>query len=109
MPERKSSKMSGATMAVARLTIVSVLALAVGLTAGPAAASIRHHRGGHVVLGGGMTDPDKDAALILDGATGKVLYSRNADATRHPASLTKMMTLYLLFEQLKNGPMTLAP
>ncbi|HTW35901.1 MAG TPA: D-alanyl-D-alanine carboxypeptidase [Rhizomicrobium sp.] len=56
----------------------------------------------------GATDPDKDAALVLDGATGKVLYSRNADATRHPASLTKMMTLYLLFEQLKNGQMTLA-
>ncbi len=56
----------------------------------------------------GLTDPDKDAALILDGATGKVLYARNPDATRHPASLTKMMTLYLLFEQLKNGQMTLA-
>lgn len=56
----------------------------------------------------GATDPEKDAALVLDGATGKILYSRNAEATRHPASLTKMMTLYLLFEQLKNGQMTLA-
>ena len=55
-----------------------------------------------------LTDPGKDAALILDGETGRVLYARNADALRHPASLTKMMTLYLLFEQLKNGQMTLA-
>ena len=55
-----------------------------------------------------LTDPGKDAALVLDAETGRVLYARNADALRHPASLTKMMTLYLLFEQLKNGQMTLA-
>ncbi len=35
------------------------------------------------------------------------LYSRNADAERHPASLTKMMTLYLLFESLKRGDVTM--
>ena len=52
------------------------------------------------------TDPAKDAALIVDGATGKVLYSRNATAERHPASLTKMMTLYLLFDALKKGQMS---
>ena len=55
-----------------------------------------------------LTEPEKDAALILDGETGRVLYARNGDALRHPASLTKMMTLYLLFEQLKKGQMTLA-
>jgi len=53
------------------------------------------------------TDPKKDAALIIDGATGKVLYARNAEALRHPASLTKMMTAYLLFEALKAGKLTL--
>jgi D-alanyl-D-alanine carboxypeptidase len=51
----------------------------------------------------GATDPDKDAALIIDGATGKVLFARNETLERHPASLTKMMTLYLLFEALKQG------
>src|SRR3984957_7836891 len=105
---RKSAKSRGATLRAARFVFVPSLAVALGLCANPAAASIRHHHAGRVVLGGGMTDPDKDAALILDGATGKILYSRNAEATRHPASLTKMMTLYLLFEQLKNGQMTLA-
>ena len=53
------------------------------------------------------TDPEKDAALIMDGATGKVLYARNETAERHPASLTKMMTLYLLFEALKAGKVTM--
>ncbi len=108
MTERKSARSRGATFYAARFAFVPPLALALSLGANPAAASIHHHRGGHAVLDGGMTDPDKDAALILDGATGKILYSRNADATRHPASLTKMMTLYLLFEQLKNGQMTMA-
>lgn len=47
-----------------------------------------------------FTDPDLDAALVIDASTSAVLYARNAGALRHPASLTKMMTLYLLFEQL---------
>ena len=47
--------------------------------------------------------PEKDAAIVVDGATGKLLYARNADAIRYPASLTKMMTLYLLFEALDKG------
>ena len=50
---------------------------------------------------------ERDAAFIVDGATGRVLYSRNADAQRYPASLTKMMTLYLLFEALNKGSVTL--
>src|SRR5690349_6607590 len=53
------------------------------------------------------TDPVKDAALVVDGATGKVLYARNETAQRHPASLTKMMTLYLLFDALKAGKVTM--
>ena len=55
----------------------------------------------------GATDPTKDAALIVDGATGKVLFARNATLERHPASLTKMMTLYLLFDALKQGKVTM--
>src|SRR5258707_15864001 len=55
----------------------------------------------------GPPDPVKDAALIADGEPGRVLYARNATAERHPASLTKMMTLYLLFEALKRGDVTM--
>ena len=53
------------------------------------------------------TDPLKDAALVIDGVTGKVLYARNETAERRPASLTKMMTLYLLFDALKAGKLTM--
>jgi D-alanyl-D-alanine carboxypeptidase len=49
----------------------------------------------------------KSAALVMDAHTGKVLYSRNADEYRYPASLTKVMTLYLLFEKLDKGEITL--
>lgn len=49
----------------------------------------------------------KYAAIVVDGATGKVLYSKNAHARRYPASLTKKMTLYLIFEALEKGKITL--
>ncbi len=45
----------------------------------------------------------KYAAIVIDGNTGKVLHSYNADAPRFPASLTKIMTLYVLFDYLKKG------
>jgi len=43
------------------------------------------------------------AAFVIDAKTGKVLHSRNGNAKRYPASLTKMMTLYLVFEDMKSG------
>jgi D-alanyl-D-alanine carboxypeptidase len=47
------------------------------------------------------------AAIVLDVNSGKVLHSANADELRHPASLTKIMTLYLLFERLESGTLKL--
>ncbi|OYX14704.1 MAG: hypothetical protein B7Z15_03045 [Rhizobiales bacterium 32-66-8] len=47
------------------------------------------------------------AAIIVDANTGKVLYEQDADELRHPASVTKVMTLYLLFEQLEAGRLRL--
>jgi len=47
------------------------------------------------------------AAFVMDMRDGKVLYSKNADTRLHPASLTKMMTLYIAFEAIKNGEITL--
>ncbi len=47
------------------------------------------------------------AAVVIDARTGEVLHSRNADTRLHPASLTKMMTLYVTFEAVKNGEITL--
>ena len=66
-----------------------------------------HARRAYLPIAAGATDPSKDAALIADGETGRILYARNATAERHPASLTKMMTLYLLFEALKRGDVTM--
>jgi D-alanyl-D-alanine carboxypeptidase len=48
----------------------------------------------------------KYAAIVIDGNTGKVLHSNRADASRFPASLTKIMTLYILFDYLKKGRLT---
>ena len=104
--------MAGERMCLAAILIASILAAPL---CGPALASIHRHHWQPVVhhwlptaASFGLTDPEKDAALVVDGETGKALYARNADALRHPASLTKMMTLYLLFDQLKSGQMTLA-
>ncbi len=47
------------------------------------------------------------AAIVVDVESGEVLHAANADETRYPASLTKMMTLYLLFEELENGELRL--
>jgi D-alanyl-D-alanine carboxypeptidase len=43
------------------------------------------------------------AGIVVDANTGNVLYSENADRLQYPASLTKMMTLYLTFEALEQG------
>lgn len=47
------------------------------------------------------------AELVMDARTGEVLRSRNADTRLHPASLTKMMTLYIAFEAVRLGEITL--
>ena len=49
----------------------------------------------------------KYAAIVVDADTGKVLHAANADTRNHPASLTKMMTLYMLFDALEAGRLTL--
>ncbi len=43
------------------------------------------------------------AAMVIDARTGEVLHSRNADTRLHPASLTKMMTLYVVFQAVEHG------
>jgi len=47
------------------------------------------------------------AAMVMDARTGEVLHSRNADTKLHPASLTKMMTLYIAFEAVERGEISL--
>src|SRR5689334_17408671 len=47
------------------------------------------------------------SAIVVDGNSGATLHEASADSLRHPASLTKIMTLYLLFEQFEAKKLTL--
>jgi len=47
------------------------------------------------------------ASIVVDAQTGKILEAHNADRLCYPASLTKLMTLYITFQQLSTGKMTL--
>lgn len=50
---------------------------------------------------------ERYSAIVMDARTGAVLMAANADEPRYPASLTKMMTLYLTFEALRDGRISL--
>jgi len=80
------------------MTIIAVsraaLALILSLCAGTVSAQI--------------TARDRYASIVVDARTGNVLSAANGDELRHPASLTKMMTLYMLFEAMREGRLNLA-
>lgn len=101
--------MIGATAGASRwlrwsLFVFAILAAFVAAAADPADARGRRKRYA-VRHGGGYSPPY--AAIVVDVNSGKVLHAANPDAIRHPASLTKIMTLYLLFEQLEAGKVRL--
>lgn len=50
-----------------------------------------------------MANLRKPAAIVVDAKTGQTLYQQDADDYRYPASITKVMTLYILFQELKAG------
>ena len=52
--------------------------------------------------------PRKFAGIVVDAKSGKVLYESAADAARYPASVTKVMTLYILFQELSAGNIKLS-
>ena len=83
-------------LGLAILAIVLFSSLAFG---GHAEARSRHHRGKEFV--------PTSASFVMDAYSGRVLYSRNADTQCYPASLTKVMTLYLLFERMRDGRISL--
>jgi len=72
-------------------------------------AHVAHHARAHMAgrHHAGNVAMSANAAIVVDGATGRVIYAMNEDAPRHPASITKVMTLYLLFEQLSSGRVSL--
>ncbi len=88
-------------VAIAALTGVAASVLVALASPAEAARRKRHGGGG----GGSYSPPYSD--MVVDVKTGKVLHAVNADELRHPASITKVMTLYLLFEQLERGKLAL--
>ncbi len=70
------------------------------------AAHEAHKGGRHGVLHGSSYHPPY-AAIVVDDNTDQTIYEVNADEPRHPASLTKIMTLYMLFELLEAGKLKL--
>src|SRR5512145_2387661 len=86
-----------------RWGIVAVAALVIlGVAAADPAEAARYRK---KRAAGGYQPPY--AAIVVDANSGEVLHASNADSIRHPASLTKIMTLYLLFEQIEAGKLTL--
>ena len=81
--------------------LIGVVAVAATIASSPAEARKRRHHVG----GGGYTPPY--AAMVVDAKTGRTLHAVNEDAARIPASLTKVMTLYMLFEQMERGRFTM--
>ena len=67
-----------------------------------------HHRAAAAASGAHYSYNPPVSTMVIDANSGAVLEATNPDAPRHPASLTKMMTLYLLFERLQQGKLTLA-
>ena len=97
-----------------RYCVFGLAALAAGLFITSDAADARHHRRfyvhyvRHVAHVHHRSRHAEEYAppfssLVVDGNSGEVLQASNADAMRHPASLTKIMTLYVLFEELDAG------
>jgi D-alanyl-D-alanine carboxypeptidase len=76
-------------------------------TAAPADAAWRKKRGATAPSSSSIVSNPQYAAIVVDANTGDILHSANADSLRHPASLTKIMTLYLLFERLESGKVKL--
>src|SRR5271157_2509121 len=71
--------------------------------------AIAHHPHYHYVRRAIAAVPASPAfsGIVVDANSGRTLYSADETGLRHPASITKVMTLYLLFEELDKGAMTL--
>jgi D-alanyl-D-alanine carboxypeptidase len=90
-----------------KIVALTAMTVAVAIACDNADARSRHRRshGSHVSHHGGYSPPYAD--IVVDANSGQVLHESNPDALRHPASITKIMTLYLLFEQLEAGKLKL--
>src|SRR6478672_3564310 len=94
---------SSRTLRVCALGLIT-FTTAILISSESAEARRYKHRRHHVVR---ESYSPQFSSIIVDGNSGATLSSNNPDGIRHPASLTKIMTLYLLFERLDSGKMKL--
>ena len=93
-----------------RLSMFGAVAVVTVLAVATEPADARRHRrsGGHASHSTSRDNYSPPySAIVVDANSGKTLHEASADSLRHPASLTKIMTLYLLFERLESGKMKL--
>lgn len=84
-----------------------ILLLCVTALVAPDAADAARGKARRAAPRWGLSDP-RYAALVINPKTGEIYHQQNADARRYPASLTKMMTLYLLFEALEQHKVSMS-
>ena len=82
------------------LSIALALATTLSMASTPAMAQVPYFQ----LL---SQSSSKYASIVVDARSGEVLYAKRADAPRYPASITKVMTLYLTFEALAAGKIEL--
>ncbi|MVT73399.1 serine hydrolase [Bradyrhizobium cajani] len=96
---------------LARVGVFGLLTVTTAVIFTTDAAEARRHRRHYahhrVQRDVSESSSSKFASIIVDGNSGAVLQATSPDGIRHPASLTKIMTLYLLFERLESGKMKL--
>lgn len=96
---------------LARVGVFGLLTVTTAVIFSTDAAEARRHRRHYahhrVQRDVSESSSPKFASIIVDGNSGSVLQATSPDGIRHPASLTKIMTLYLLFERLESGKMKL--
>jgi D-alanyl-D-alanine carboxypeptidase len=89
------------------LGLVALAAAAITTDSAQARRHYRHHVSHARHHDSGDSYSPRYSAIIVDGNSGATLTATDPDGSRHPASLTKIMTLYLLFERLESGKMKL--
>ena len=89
-----------------RLCLLGIATLSVVSIATTDSADARRYRHRHHAVAKSSYSP-AFASIIIDANSGKTLQATSADSQRHPASLTKIMTLYLLFERMESGKLKL--
>jgi D-alanyl-D-alanine carboxypeptidase len=102
-----SSRLVPALVRVGFFGLVALTAAAITTESAQARRHYRHHVSHARSHDSGDSYSPRYSSIIVDGNSGVTLSATDPDGLRHPASLTKIMTLYLLFERLQAGKMNL--